>query len=231
MLWRRETVLEIKSYSKHHIDAVVTEGGSGFKWRITGFYRHPETHLRKESWKFLDTLNNQYHLPWLCLGDFNEILSREEKQGGAQRSWQQMAGFKNVIDRCEFRDLGYRGSKYTWCNQQEGPDIIYMRQDRAFANEEWLWHFHNIKVHHLIDTTSYHTPLLLAETSTISQQRKRRFHFEVIWMRRANCKDVIEEVRKDGSSRGTLEGLCEGLKQCASALTSWSKSTLGRFQK
>ena len=77
-----------------------------------------------------------------------------------------------------------------------------------------------MKVHHLIDTTSDHTPLLLAETSTISQQRKRRFHFEVIWMRRANCKDVIEEVRKDGSSRGTLEGLCEGLKQCASALTS-----------
>ena len=96
---------------------MVTEGGSGFKWRITGFYGHPETHLRKESWKFLDTLNNQYDLPWFCLGDFNEILSREEKQGGAQRLWQQMAGLKNVIDRCEFRGLGYRGSKYTWCNQ------------------------------------------------------------------------------------------------------------------
>ena len=37
MLWKRETDLEIKSYSKHHIDAVVTEEGSGFKWRITAF--------------------------------------------------------------------------------------------------------------------------------------------------------------------------------------------------
>ena len=98
MLWRRETNLEIKSFSKHHIDAVVIEGGNGFKWRITGFYGHLETHLRKKSWNFLDTLNNQYHLPWLCLGDFNEILSREEKQGGAPRSWQQMVVFKNVID-------------------------------------------------------------------------------------------------------------------------------------
>ena len=77
-----------------------------------------------------------------------------------------------------------------------------------------------MKVHHLIDTTSDHTSLLLAETSTISQQRKRRVHFEVIWIRRANCKDVIEEVWKDGSCRGTPEGLCEGLKQCALALTS-----------
>ena len=93
-----------------------------------------------------------------------------------------MASFKNVIDRCEFKAMGYRGSKYTWCNQQEGPDIIYMRLDRAFAIVEWLQHFHNIKVHQLVDTTSDHTPLLLTETSTISQQRKRRFHFEALWI-------------------------------------------------
>ena len=50
-------------------------------------------------------------------------------------------------------------------------------------------------------------------------------------MRRGDCKDVIEEVWKDGSSRGTLDGLCEGLKQCASTLTSWSKSNFGRISK
>ena len=116
--------------------------------------------------------------------------------------------------------MGFRGSNYTWCNQQEGADRIYMRLDRAFANVEWLQHFQNIKVHHLVDTTFDHSPLLLAETSTICHKRKHRFHFEAIWMRRGDCKDVIEEVWKDGSSRGTLDGLCEGLKQCALALTS-----------
>ena len=75
LFWKREFNLEIKSYSKFHIDAIVTEEGSGFSWRLTSFYSHPETHRRRESWRFLNTLNNQYRLPWLCFGDFNEILS------------------------------------------------------------------------------------------------------------------------------------------------------------
>ena len=44
MFWRKEINLEIKSYSKHRIDAVITEEATGFKWRITGFYGHLETH-------------------------------------------------------------------------------------------------------------------------------------------------------------------------------------------
>ena len=86
IFWRKEVNLEIKSYSRHHIDAVVTEEGSGFKWRLTGFYGHPKTHRRKESLRYLDTLNRQFHLPWLCFGNFNEILSVEEKLEGAPRS-------------------------------------------------------------------------------------------------------------------------------------------------
>ena len=77
MFWRREVDLEIKSFLRHHIDVVVTEEGTGFKWRIIGFYGHPETHRRKESWNFLNTLNSQFQLPWMCFEDFNEILSRK----------------------------------------------------------------------------------------------------------------------------------------------------------
>lgn len=85
--------LEIKSYSRHHIDAVVTEEVSGFQWRITSFYGHPETHRQKESWNFLDALNRQFNLPWLCFGDFNEILSSKEKKGGALRSQNHIESF------------------------------------------------------------------------------------------------------------------------------------------
>ena len=167
MLWRKEINLEIKSYSKHHIDAVITEEATSFKWRIIGFYGHPETHRRKESWSFLNTLNQQYRLPWLCLGDFNEILSREEKLGGASRPQQQMDAFRNVVNRCGFKDMGYRGSKYTWFNQQEGENMMYFRLDRAFATMDWLEHFRDIKVRHLVDTTSDHCPLLLAESGVL----------------------------------------------------------------
>lgn len=43
MLWRKDTNLDIKTYSPNHINATITEADSGFIWRITGFYGHPDT--------------------------------------------------------------------------------------------------------------------------------------------------------------------------------------------
>ena len=63
LLWSRDTNLEIKSFSDHHIDAIITESSNGFLWRFTGFYGHPETHLREESWKFFSLLNSQFNIP------------------------------------------------------------------------------------------------------------------------------------------------------------------------
>ena len=82
LLWKREVDLEIMGYSRNHIDAIVSEQVSGFRWRITGFYGNPETHRRQDSWDELVALNRKFQLPWLCYGDFNEILSREEKMRG-----------------------------------------------------------------------------------------------------------------------------------------------------
>lgn len=83
LMWKREIIVEVQGYSGSHIDAIVIDPSSGFKWRITRFYGQPVTHWRKESWDLLKALNRQYQLPWLCFGDFNEILSVEEKWGGA----------------------------------------------------------------------------------------------------------------------------------------------------
>ena len=83
MLWKKETKLEIMGYVGNFIDAIVIDEPSNFKWRITGFYGHLETQRRKESWDQLKALNRRYQQPWLCLGDFNEILLMGEKMGGA----------------------------------------------------------------------------------------------------------------------------------------------------
>lgn len=49
LLWSREVDLKIKSYTKNHIDVVVIETDNSFKWRVTGFNGHPNTHKRYES--------------------------------------------------------------------------------------------------------------------------------------------------------------------------------------
>ena len=84
MLWRREVDSEIMGYSKSFIDAIITEQDLGFRWRIIGFYGNPEAYRRKESWEELGALSKKFKLPWLCYGDYNEILfgGGEDEGGG-----------------------------------------------------------------------------------------------------------------------------------------------------
>ncbi|GAV59931.1 Exo_endo_phos domain-containing protein [Cephalotus follicularis] len=97
------------------------------EWRLTGFYCHVEAHLRHETWSLLRTLSLQRNVPWLCMGDFNEILYRTKKVGGTDRCERQMAEFRNALDVCNLRDMGFHGSPYTWSNGRTGEDCIRSR--------------------------------------------------------------------------------------------------------
>ena len=77
-----------------------------------------------------------------------------------------MEDFRNAIHQCGFRDLGYRGPDYTWCNMQEGDDRIYLRLDRALATVDWIDHYRETRVYHLVDSTSYHCALLITDSMT-----------------------------------------------------------------
>ena len=164
MLWKREVALEIMGYSRNHIDAIISKQDSGFKWRMTSFYENSETHRRHESWDELVALNRKFQLPWLCYGDFNEILSREEKMGGAPRPQRQMDGFREVVNTCGFKNLGYCSPDFTWCNMQEGNNRIYLRLDRALAINDWISYFSGTRVLHLVDSTSDHCALLIVDS-------------------------------------------------------------------
>jgi hypothetical protein len=62
-------------------------------------------------------LNGCSSLPWLCDGDFNEVLQANEQFGGARRSERQMEGFREAVSICGFSDLGFISLPYTWDNR------------------------------------------------------------------------------------------------------------------
>ena len=89
--------MDIKGITQWYIDAVVNSDSNGDIWRLTGFYGHPETSKREETWQLLESLNHFSALPWLCIGDFNEITSAVEKAGGNVRPARQITRFRDVI--------------------------------------------------------------------------------------------------------------------------------------
>ena len=108
LLWMNNLNLHIRTFSPRHIDAVINPGVDD-AWRFTGFYGAPEVANREDSWLILRHLASQFHLPWLCIGDFNEITKIEEKSGGAIRPEKQMQEFRDCQDFCGLKDLGFSG--------------------------------------------------------------------------------------------------------------------------
>ena len=85
LLWMNEALVEVLFFSNQYIDARIGDLNSDNAWRFTSFYGSPEVNQRCRSRDMLRQLHNHSSLPWLCTGDFNDILSYDEKMRGALR--------------------------------------------------------------------------------------------------------------------------------------------------
>lgn len=65
------------------------------------------------------------------VGDFNEIMSNDEKSGGVPRAMAPMQLFRQTMADCDLHDMGYVGSRYTWPNK-----FTKERLDRSFASPQ-----------------------------------------------------------------------------------------------
>ena len=63
LLWKKELKVDVQLYLDSHIDVIVDHGVIGKQWRITGFYRNPETSKRPDSWILLKRLSTLNSLP------------------------------------------------------------------------------------------------------------------------------------------------------------------------
>ena len=84
-------------YSQYHLDVIVTEQGID-PWCLTMVYGEAQVSERHKTWDMLKFIRSANALPWLCIGDFNEVLHRYEHDGAAELSYSQMAGFRDMVD-------------------------------------------------------------------------------------------------------------------------------------
>jgi exonuclease III len=161
LIWKDVQDVEIQNYTRRHINALVKHEGNGNCWKLTCFYGHPSTAKRHESWSLLEHLKFFQPHPWMCVGDFNEILTQEEKTGVTLRKEAQMDQFRNALENCRLIDLGFSGARFTWTNGRQGESLIKERLDRAVANKEWKSLFCEVAVYVLAARSSDHKPLLM----------------------------------------------------------------------
>jgi hypothetical protein len=76
--------VEILLFSQYHIDARIMERDCE-PWRITCVYGEAQVAQRFKTWDMLKHIKSSNPLPWVCLGDFNEVLFQHEHEGVAAR--------------------------------------------------------------------------------------------------------------------------------------------------
>ncbi|KAF4357137.1 hypothetical protein F8388_002342 [Cannabis sativa] len=197
--WIQDDInIRVDSSSPGHIASVVT--GEGFQpWYLTCFYGHPDKQQRIFSWELLQNIAGLSAAPWLCIGDFNEIVSFSEIVGGPMKCPRSMEDFQEVMDNCQLSDFCSCKSELTWGNGHRDMGVME-RLDRALCNEEWLSMFDGADVKVLDWWESDHRALVVnlpigaVAGRSISKSRRSRFHFEEAWCEEDECKEIVDSV-------------------------------------
>ena len=233
IFWNNKTRVEILPYSQYHIDAIVTEYGKE-PWRLTCVYGEAQTTERHKTWDMLKFIKASSHLPWVCIGDFNEVLHRDEHCGVQERSHAQIAGFREMVDVCGPYDLGFEGRKWTFEKKVAGGSYCRVRLDRALATADWCMRFPLVQLTHLNAAASDHDPILLRWEQEPERGRRRRskiFRYEVMWESHDEFASMLAQTWQGAGTAHTLQELHDKLVSVAGGLSAWDNSIFGHVRR
>lgn len=232
MLWHESVDLHLISFSLHHILCKINGTNGEKEWFCTGIYGWPEGSQKFRTWALLESIKNAVRGPWICAGDFNEILWSTEKRGGQLRTSMNMNMFRDALRLCNLCDLGYTGNPFSWSNGRKGLDNILERIDRAVATPDWRNLFPCHEVRNLPRYKSDHSPLLVTFTDSApnlsNRNNPRCFRMEHMWLQHPNFKENLDNAWE----RTTMgENIMEKLQICGAELMHWANKEFGNVKK
>jgi endonuclease/exonuclease/phosphatase family metal-dependent hydrolase len=194
---------------------------------FTAIYASPVEENRHDMWDKIMNIAVSVHEPWMLAGDFNDIMSQDEKQGGALVNLRRCRVFQERVNKCKLLDLGAVGSKFTWRGPiYENGVHIFERLDRALCNDGWRVQFPNAIVRTLprVDFSDHH-PLLVLLDDMVTINKERPFRFESAWQ-------THDSFQGDLSSWWRQElNLTANLSKVEDALKEWRINTFGSVRK
>jgi hypothetical protein len=179
-------------------------------------------------------LRGESTLPWVCIGDFNEILRQEEQLGPNTRDSSQIAGFREAVDVCGLADLGYKGLDWTFEKRVTGGQFCRVRLDRALASPSWSSLFPFASLEHMTAAKSDHSPiLLLNDLNNVNPRwdKKKPFRYECAWETHGSFKDVVAEAWNGEGPAGSVSELANKLNTVADSLSRWGRHTFGSVRE
>ncbi|XP_060968796.1 uncharacterized protein LOC133036274 [Cannabis sativa] len=232
-LWKSNVNVTILHYGINFIDCYMTLDDSP-TCHFSGFYGSPVVSQRPLTWELLKKLRDTAPLlPWLVMGDFNEIISHSDKFGGPLKNEKQIDDFRNTIDFCGLLETQFEGERFTWHNNNVNGINVKERLDYAFVNSCWFENFAAISLQHLDFFQSDHRAIKATVKTRLHsavQKSKSRFRFEKLWLQEEQCQDIIGKVWSS-SNANSADQLSINFASVATQLSSWHRAKFGDLPK
>ncbi|XP_060960631.1 uncharacterized protein LOC133031206 [Cannabis sativa] len=132
----------------------------------TFVYAFNDKESRKMLWDNLKEIEVSVKSPRMVLGDFNDILSVEERIGGNKRQ-RASKEFKECVEVCGLENVKFTSSFFTCSNKQDSETRIYSKIDLVLANQMWLDKFSVAEVLFILEGEFDHSPTLLSMYLTV----------------------------------------------------------------
>jgi hypothetical protein len=175
----------------------------------------------------LRTLSQDNTLPWCVMGDFNDLLSNEDKRSRVDHPPWRIRGFREAVQDSRLIDLHLTGYAYTWVKGRGGQDRKEERLDRAMATQTWCDIFPHNQLHNVISHRSDHFPILLKLHELLRRRGMKEFKFENAWL----MEDELENIVAGGWERNPNGGLLSRLKVCTEEMNEWGRKLRYKYRE
>ncbi|XP_020681916.1 uncharacterized protein LOC110099172 [Dendrobium catenatum] len=180
VLWRKDLAdFSVIETSSQMVVGNLKVSGKG-SWVVASVYGSTDAQERKLLWDNLERLCSN-DLPLVIGGDFNCVLSQEEKRGGKKFSLTQGSkDFNSFMINNDLHEVRSMGPKFTWCNNKSGSARILEKLDRCLINSSALNIIHLALIKHLPHIASDHCPILLDIFKPV-EFVKKDIRYEEVW--------------------------------------------------
>ncbi|KAJ9545526.1 hypothetical protein OSB04_025233 [Centaurea solstitialis] len=154
------------------------------------------------------------------MGDFNDLLSQEEKYGLHEHPDWCIQGFREALLDCRLIDIPMQGFPYTWSRHKGRPNEVHERLDRAVATQSWYNLFPDHWVENLTCSISDHSPIALHTQVRQPIAHNRNFRFENKWLQEPSFNQfLLDSWNKIGNNEFPTK-----LSLLAKTLRKWGRN-------
>nr|GMD12075.1 uncharacterized protein LOC109150827 [Ipomoea batatas] len=120
LFWNSDLTLSFESDSDQSVSVSCIHATIPTAFWVSFVYAKTKEHLRVSLWAELCLVSDKIPggVPWSVVGDFNCLLSVDEKKGGLPYPHRRTTAFRDCVSACDLIDATAYGSCFTWCGMR-----------------------------------------------------------------------------------------------------------------